>query len=84
MHMNLIHWTKTHPSFALAVVSCAAFGCAGVSTAKFETPDAAMHAVVDAAEKDDSSLAERLFGTDGIELLRSGDPVADKEDADNV
>jgi Protein of unknown function (DUF2950) len=84
MNMNLSACNKIQPSVALAVALCTAFGCASVSTAKFESPTAAMHAVVDAAERDDAALAERLFGTDGIELLRSGDPVADKEDADNV
>jgi hypothetical protein len=84
MNMSFQLRNVLHPSLALASVLCFAPACASVSMATFDTPDAAMHAVVDAAEKDDPKLAEKLFGTDGIELLRSGDPVADKEDVDNV
>jgi hypothetical protein len=71
-------------ALALATALSIAPGCASVEASTFDSPEAAMQAAVDAADRDDPKLAEKLFGADGIELLRSGDPVADREDADNV
>jgi hypothetical protein len=73
---------RLHVGFGCALLG--ALGCAGPSVAKFASPEAAMRAVVDAAETGDSASAENLFGADGIELLRSGDPVSDREDAQRV
>jgi hypothetical protein len=75
----------TTQTISLAAALCAALGCATThQEATFPSPEAAMRAAVEAASKDDPALAEQLFGTDGIELLRSGDPVADQEDAQRV
>lgn len=55
--------------------------CRSAPLATFETPEVAMRAIADVAEAGDESRAEQLFGADGVELLRSGDEVADREDA---
>lgn len=63
---------------ALACASCAS------GPATFETPDAAMHALGEALDQQDSARADELFGEGGLELLRSGDEVADKAEAERV
>jgi hypothetical protein len=50
----------------------------------FATPEEAMQAVVAAAAADDSARLQSIFTAEGIELLRSGDPLQDKEDVDNL
>lgn len=75
---------KMHGSSAV-LAAFLAVACASTSgTATFETPDAAMHALADAIATDDSERAEELFGKGGLELLRSGDEVADRADAERV
>ena len=46
--------------------------------ASFPTPQAAVQALVDSAH--DRELAEKLLGAGNFELLRSGDPEADRRD----
>lgn len=67
---------------AVLVVVCAS--CASTGPATFETPDAAMNALADAIATHDSERAEELFGEGGLDLLRSGDEVADRDDAEQV
>ena len=57
-------------------------GCAGKKdeAAVYETPDAAVAALVAALEKDDTAALARLLGPGTEELLSSGDPVADKSE----
>jgi hypothetical protein len=50
----------------------------------FATPEAAMLAAVDAAEAQDHARLEQIFTKDGVELLRSGDAIQDKEDVETV
>jgi len=45
----------------------------------FSTPQEAIQAVIDAAEHNDASALLQLFGSDGKDILESGDPVADQE-----
>ncbi|HEX5051186.1 MAG TPA: DUF2950 domain-containing protein [Planctomycetota bacterium] len=61
---------------ALFVPACAS------APLTFESPEAAVQALVDSAE--DKARAEELLGPGGFEALRSGDEVADHEDIDTV
>ncbi len=56
--------------------------CAAPGTASFETPEAAVQRLLEAAE--DRAAAEELLGPGGFELLRSGDEVADRQDLEAV
>ncbi len=67
----------TASTLALGVVISA---CATTTRpATFVTPGDAVRALVEAT--DDPGLAEQILGSDGIAILRSGDPVADREGA---
>lgn len=46
--------------------------------ATFATPDEAVQAIVDAAEKNDTSALLKLFGPDGRDIVQTGDPAEDK------
>lgn len=61
---------------ALLLPACA------TQLATFESPAAAIQALVDSAE--DEARAELLLGPGGFDALRSGDEVADREDLDTV
>jgi hypothetical protein len=65
------------PVAALAFAACASTRASGT----FESPERAMQALAEVAGSGDEQAAEELFGADGIELLRSGDEVADHADA---
>jgi len=69
----------------VAAALAAGFGCrTSPKLATFETPDQAMHALADVVGTHDADRVDELFGEGGIELLRSGDEVADREDAERV
>jgi hypothetical protein len=56
-----------------------------VGTAKaFATPDEAVHALGDVMGMGDEAKAEEILGDNAVDLLRSGDDVADHEDAMRV
>lgn len=65
----------------LTLVVGGASACRSAPLATFETPELAMRALADVAGTEDSTRLELIFGTRGAELLRSGDEVADREDA---
>jgi hypothetical protein len=57
---------------------------AATSTAKprtFATPQQAADALIDAAEKFDVATLEEIFGPEGRDIIHTGEPVADKEQA---
>ena len=70
----------TRPSLSL-VLALLLPGCAA-PLATFETPDAAIRALLESADND--QRAEELLGPGGFDMLRSGDEVADREDLDTV
>ena len=45
----------------------------------FATPQEAVQATIDAAEHNDTAALLQLFGTEGKDIVESGDPVQDKE-----
>jgi hypothetical protein len=49
------------------------------SAATFATPDEAVQAIVDAAEKNDTSALLKLFGTAGRDIVQTGDPSEDRD-----
>ncbi len=64
----------------LATVLGASAACQSTSQASFATPEAAMLELADTVGTQDRARTERLFGEDGVEMLESGDEVADRED----
>ena len=71
----------TAVSFALAAPLLAASARAEAPTATFKTPEEAIQTLSAAIEKPDEARSQALFGKDWREVLGSGDPVADREDA---
>ena len=71
--------TTLIPALALwALLPC----CASSPSTTFDTPEGAVHRLVEAAE--DRQAAEELLGEGGFSLLRSGDEVADRADLEAV
>lgn len=65
-------------ALAMAAVYPAGAVLAGTSTAAFDTADAAVAALIGAARSDDPQQAiVEVLGDSGVEILDSGDPVAD-------
>lgn len=67
---------------ALLALGLLAAGCAKKSetAAGFQTPDAAVAALIEALQKGDVAAAGKLLGPDSADLLNSGDAVADAAD----
>ena len=76
----------THTRIRVAALACAFLlmaGCGGGKHdkhARFDTPQAAVDAFVEALQKNDQAGLEKLLGPDIEGLLSSGDPVQDKAD----
>lgn len=86
---------KTTPHFAMvralpfitalgALGSCAGTPSAPRPSATFAQPELAIFALAEVIGTHDKVRAEQLFGSGGVELLESGDEVADHEDALHV
>ncbi len=65
-------------SLVLAASGCAAPGMT------FATPDEAMSAVADLAGTGDEERVEQIFGSDSLQVIASGDAVADRADGLHV
>jgi hypothetical protein len=68
----------------LAPVLCGSIACTSVQYTSFDNPEDAMRAVAELASISNPVRAEAVFGADGVQLLKSGDPVADRADAQRV
>jgi len=68
-------------SLTLTALLLASVAGAETPTATFKTPEEAIQALAANIEKPDEATSEALFGKDWREMLGSGDPVADREDA---
>lgn len=73
---------------ALLLAGAATFGLSCESapppSSGFPSPEAAMHELADTIGTHEQPRIERLFGQGGLELLESGDEVADREDGRRV
>lgn len=82
--MNHIKQTLVRAGSILALVALGLFaaGCAKQpeAAAGFQTPEAAVAALVDALKKGDLDAAGKLLGPNSGDLLNSGDPVDDAAD----
>ena len=63
------------------LILAALAACSRAPAGTFETPEAAVQALGELAGSGDFKKAEEMFGADGVELLKSGDDAADREDA---
>ena len=66
-----------------AMAAPLAFAAAPKDQQSFATPEAAVQALVKAAQAKDPKALIKLFGPLGAPLIESGDPVADKNARDN-
>lgn len=65
---------------AAGVLVLAASGCAAPGNT-FATPVEAMNAVAKVVGTGDTQRVKQIFGSDALDVIGSGDPVADREDA---
>jgi hypothetical protein len=65
-------------------VSLFAVACSRAPSGTFETPEQAVQAVASLAEAGDIAKVDEVFGAGALELFDSGDPDADREDAQRV
>ena len=59
-------------------------GCGRPEPGTFATPEEAIQAVAGLVGTGDEQKIEEIFGPGSVDLFRSGDPVADREDAERV
>ena len=77
--------TTMNVRLRLATCLVLACGCARAwKTKSFDTPDQAMYALAGVIGTGNTPEAEEILGVGGPELLRSGDEVADRADAEHV
>ncbi len=62
---------------ASSLLGCAPDGGGSSATQAFDTPEAAVEALVTALEANDSAALTRILGSNADELLHSGDAIAD-------
>jgi len=77
-------WAVTLAVAASLVTAGCAAGTTGHATTRqtiFRTPEKAVQAISDLAGTGDVERGEEIFGAGGVELLRSGDDVADRQGA---
>jgi Protein of unknown function (DUF2950) len=67
--------------FMLVIALALGASCKSAKSEGFPTPEAAMKELADTIGTHDDARLERLFGKDGPDMLRSGDDVADRDDA---
>jgi len=75
----------TSHGFVLATALCMALAAgltryAAAAQATFSTPEEAMRAVAAIAGEGNTQKTEAIFGKEGLDLLHSGDDVADRQD----
>jgi hypothetical protein len=73
--------SKAIARLLLCVTLVGLTACASTRPKGFESPEEAMRAIASVAGTGDKARANEILGADGYELLRSGDDVADREDA---
>ncbi|MCU0726922.1 MAG: DUF2950 domain-containing protein [Planctomycetes bacterium] len=80
-------WLRfAHRTALLSVLTLLVVACRSTSSGqqKFATPEEAMAALADLIGQDDSARVDAVLGEGAYELLSSGDPVIDREDAGKV
>ena len=78
IYQDISRWPKWRAAISL-VLAASVLQAAPVSRRTFATPQEAIQATIDAAEHNDDGALLQLFGSDGKDILESGDPVRDKE-----
>jgi hypothetical protein len=85
--MKLIMQTTKHlvPTLMLGLVILSAVGCKTPQTqARFSTPETAAAALQEALKSESPEKMQTIFGRECMELVASGDPVADQYDREVV
>lgn len=77
-------WIVDSTLAALLLASLSACRGGSDSPRSFAKPEQAIEALSSALAADDQTELERLFGPGSLEIVQSGDPVADQQDAKRV
>jgi len=67
----------------VSVLACVMSGCAAPGKT-YATPAEAMNAVADVVGTNDTQRVEQIFGSGAMDVIGSGDPIADRADAMRV
>src|SRR6187402_148914 len=70
--------------FGIAGLVLLASGCSRAEPGTYATPEEAVQALGELVGSGDDKRAEEMFGPGCMDLFRSGDPVADKQEAERV
>lgn len=82
MKMNTANqWRSFCLTLVGVVVLATVVACSPAPPGTYSTPEEAVKALGDIAGAGDSKKSEEMFGADGVDLLKSGDEAADREDA---
>jgi hypothetical protein len=67
---------------ALCLLIAMLVGCSSLPDGVYNNPTKATDSLVSALRKNDDAALHKIFGEEGTEILDSGDPVADQNDAE--
>ena len=84
MRRAILDTTRRFPRLAALSALLLAVACAGPQQARYGSPEEAVAALAAALETRDAASAAQLFGEGGVDMIRSGDAVADRQDAERV
>jgi Protein of unknown function (DUF2950) len=79
----LCAWVLSVAQQSPATKAPAAASTAAASARRFDTPQQAANALIDAAEKFDVVALSQIFGPDGEDIIFSGEYAQDRQHADN-
>jgi hypothetical protein len=75
--METHHMTR----FSICLAILFLVGCSSTpSQTVYQSPGAAVDSLVGALRANDTAKLEKIFGPDGVDIISSGDPVADRND----
>jgi hypothetical protein len=75
------HIMKTYPIYPCILASLLVLSPVALRAAQrtFATPEEAIQATIDAAERNDTAALLQIFGTEGKDIVQSGDVAEDKD-----
>jgi hypothetical protein len=78
LHQHFLMNVRTH-ALLILLLALVAQGCKSSNQTAYSTPQAAVDALVSAARSDNTDQLKAMFGPDAMEVLSSGDAVADEQ-----
>jgi hypothetical protein len=79
IYQDISRWRKRCAAVGVVLAASVLQAASPMSQRTFATPQEVIQATIDAAEHNDAAALLQLFGSDGRDILESGDPVRDKD-----